>query len=149
MADREELKSMIDQLPEASLEMVRTLMEHHIHPPPPRPPEVEALQQRGQEYRRRVEQQFRETMKPGTMGGFGGGGFSGMHEGTPFGRNSFHYWDGDALVQQTLQSFDSQEIEIMQRLSFTADGTEVLCIVELSSGGRTERHEGRFPRTTR
>lgn len=149
MADREELKLMIDQLPDASLETVRTLMDHHIHPPPPHPPEFEALQRRAQEYRKRVEQQFHETRKPGTISGFGGGGMSGMHEGTPFGRNSFHYWDGDALVQQTLQSFDTQDIEIMQRFSFTADGAEVLCIVELSSGGRTVRHEERFPRTKR
>lgn len=31
-----------------------------------------------------------------------------MHEGTPFGRHSFVYWDDKALVHQTLQSFDGQ-----------------------------------------
>ena len=153
MADREQLKSLIDQLPDASLEMVRTMMNLHIHPPPPPPPEVEQMLRRGQEYRKRVEQQFNETLKPGTLGGRGSGGgggrFSGVHEGMPYAYNSFHYWDGNALVRQTLQSFDTQDIEIMQRFSFTADGTEFECVVELSSGGRTVRHEERFPRTKR
>jgi hypothetical protein len=147
MADREELKSLIDRLPEASLDMVRTMMQFHINPPPPPPPEVERLRRRGQEYRRAVEQRFRETLKPGTIAGFGGGGHSGIHEGTAFGHNSFDYWDGKALVRQTLQSYDTQDIEIMETFSYTTDGAELLCNIELSSGGRTVKHEETFPRT--
>ena len=69
----------------------------------------------------------------------------GEREGTPFGRSSFHYWDGKALVQQTLQSFDSHEVELMERFSMSEDGTKLVCSVELSSGGRTVRHDEEFP----
>jgi hypothetical protein len=65
------------------------------------------------------EQRFRETRKPGTIGAMGGGGSMGMHEGTPFGRQGFSYWDEKALVHQTVQSFDGQELEIMERLSIS------------------------------
>jgi hypothetical protein len=146
MASRDELKALIDQLPENCLEMVRQMIEHEIHPPAPRP-EIERMQQRSRNYRRLVEQRFRETRKPGTIGTMGGTGFSSMHEGVPFGRQGFHYWDDKALVHQSLQSFDGQEIEVMERLSFSPDRTKLLCVVELSSGGLMVRHEEEFPTT--
>src|ERR1035441_2933917 len=103
---------------ESRLEVVRAMLDHHVHPPPPRP-EIERMQRRSQDYKNRVEQRFRETRKPGTIGGMAGGGSVGMHEGTPFGRQSFSYWDDKALVHQTLQLFDGQELEIMERLSLS------------------------------
>ena len=106
------------------------------------------MRQRGDEYRKVVEQRFRETRKPGTVGGgggFGGGGFYGMHEGTPYGRHSFGYWDEKALVEQALQSFDCQDIEIMERFSLSPDRTKLLCRLELSSGGYAVQHSDEFP----
>lgn len=103
MASREELKVLIDQLPEARLESVRMMLEHQVHPRPPRP-ELDRIRRRGEEYRRLVEQRFRETGRPGTVSGFGGAGFGDVHDGVPFGSHSSHYWDGYALVNQTLQS---------------------------------------------
>lgn len=144
MATREELKALIDQLPEPRLEAVRKMLEHHVHPPTPRP-EIEQMQRRSQEYKERVEQRFRETRRPGTIGGMGGGGSMGMHEGTPFGRQGFSYWDEKALVHQTLQSFDGQELEIMERLSISPDRTKLSCVLELSSGGRTVNYTEEFP----
>jgi hypothetical protein len=64
----------------------------------------------------------------------------GTHEGTPFGRQSFSYWDEKALVHQTLQSFDGQELEIMERLSISPQRTKLSCVLELSSGGLTVNH---------
>jgi len=43
MATREELKVLIDQLPEPRLEAVRKMLEHHVHPPPSRP-EIKQMQ---------------------------------------------------------------------------------------------------------
>ena len=143
MASREELKALIDQLPESGLELVRLMLEHHVHPPPPNPA-IERMQQRSRNYKRLVEERFRETGKPGTIGGMAGGGSMGIHEGVPFGRQGFHYWDNKVLVHQSLQSFDGQEIEVMERLSFSPDRTKLSCVVELSSGGRTVRHEEEF-----
>jgi DNA-binding transcriptional MerR regulator len=141
---RDELKALIDQLPELRLEIVRSMLEHHVHPPQPRP-EIEQMQQRSQEYKERVEQRFRETRKPGTIGGMAGGGSIGMHHGTPFGRQGFSYWDEKALVHQTLQSFDGQELEIMERLSLSPDRTKLSCVLELSSGGRIVNFTEEFP----
>lgn len=144
MATRDDLKALIDQLPDSRLEGVRNILEHNVHPPPPRP-EIEQMQRRSQDYKRRVEQRFRETRKSGTIGGMGGGGSMGIHEGTPFGRQHFSYWDEKALVHQTLQSFDGQELEIMERLSISPERTKLSCVLELSSGGRTVNYTEEFP----
>jgi hypothetical protein len=146
MATRKELKALIDELPEPRLEAVLKMLEYHVHPPPPRP-EIEQMQRRSREYKGRVEQRFRETRKPGTIGGMGGGGSMGVHEGTPFGREGFSYWDEKALVHQTLQSFDGQELEIMERLSISPDRAKLSCVLELSSGGRTVNYTEEFPIT--
>jgi hypothetical protein len=71
----------------------------------------------------------------------------GIHAGTPFGRQSFSYWDEKALVQQTLQSLDGQELEIMERLSISPDRTTLSWALELSSGGRTVNYTEEFPIT--
>jgi hypothetical protein len=142
MATREQLKALIDELPEPRLEAVLKMLEHHVHPPPPRP-EIEQMQRRSWEYQGQVEQRFRETRKPGTIGAMGGG----VREGTPFVRQGFSYWDEKALVHQTLQSFDGQELEIMERLSISPDRTKLSCVLELSSGGRTANYTEEFPIT--
>ena len=67
-----------------------------------------------------------------------------MHNSVPIGSHGFHYWDGDALVNQTLQSFSGRQIEIMQGLSISSDRTKLNCIVVLSSGRHTIRHEDEF-----
>lgn len=122
------------------------MLEHNIHPPAPRP-EIEQMQRRSLEYKERVEQRFRETRKSGTIGGMGGGGIMGIHEGAPYGRHGFSYWDEKALVHQSLQLFDSQELEIMERLSISPDRTKLSCVIEVSSGGRTVNFTEEFPIT--
>jgi hypothetical protein len=144
MATREELKALIDQLPEPRWEMVRRMLEHHVHPPQPKP-EIERMLQRSEDYREQVLQRFRQTRKPGTGGGGSGSGFFDEHEGVPFGRQGFHYWDNKALVYQSLQNFDGQEIEIMERVSLSPDRTTLVCSLEIASGGQTVRHEDAFP----
>ena len=63
MATREELKALIDQLPESRVESVRKLLEHNVNPPRP-DPEMERMHRRSQEYRRLVEERFRQIQKP-------------------------------------------------------------------------------------
>jgi hypothetical protein len=122
------------------------MLKHHIHPPPPHP-EIERMQQRSRAYKDHVEQRFRETRKPGTIVGMGGGAHSGEHEGVSFGRQEFHYWDEKALVHQSLQNFDGQEIELMERVSFSSDRTKLQCFLEIASGGRTVNYTEEFPIT--
>jgi hypothetical protein len=147
MPSRDELHALLDQVPEPRLEAVRMMLEHNIraHPPRQSPPGIERMRQRSQDYKSRVEQLFRETRKPGTLGTMGGGGFTSMHEDVPFGQYGFRYWDDKALINQTLHSFDGQELEIMERLSISPDRRQLFCVLELSSGGRTVRHKEEFP----
>lgn len=144
MVTRDELKALVEQVPDSSLERIRVMLDYHLHPPAPRP-EIERMQRRSQLYRKQVLQRYRETRRPGTCGTGGGSGFVGEHEGVPFGRQGFHYWDDKALVHQSLQQFNRQEIEIMERLSYSPDGASLICTLELTSGGRTVRHEDAFP----
>ena len=137
MPTRDELKLLIDQLPEGPLEPVMQMLQHHVNPPVPNP-KVIRMQTDGQEYKKLVMRRFHETRKPGTISTGGGGGFAGMHEGTPFGRHSFVYWDEKALVHQTLQSFDGQSVELMNRLAFSEDKAKLSFSLEVSSGGGTK-----------
>jgi hypothetical protein len=73
MSTREELKALIDQLPESRIASVKKLLEHSVNPRRPEP-EIERMHQRSQEYRRLVEQRFRQTQKPGTLGAMQVGG---------------------------------------------------------------------------
>jgi muconolactone delta-isomerase len=86
MSSRDNLKALIDQLPETRLEAVRRMLEHHINPLAQHP-QVERMQRQSQEYRRQVLQQFRDTGKPGTISTGGGTAGFGTHKGTPFGRH--------------------------------------------------------------
>ena len=144
MISREELKQLIDELPEPTLEAVKYMLQHHISPPPPNP-EHERMHQRTLQFRAKVEERFRETRKPGTIGGMGGGGYSGTHNGHLSSRQAFHYWDQDALVEQSLHSLDGCEIEIMQRFEISSDETTLSFVTELWSGGHIVRHEDMFP----
>jgi hypothetical protein len=144
MTTREELKALIDQLPESRVESVRRLLEHNVNPRRP-DPEMERMHRRSQEYRRLVEERFRETRKPGTIGATNVGGVRFMHEGAGYADQSFDYWDGKARVIQTLNLFDGCEIEVMQRLSISEDRKKLSYVIELSSGGRTVNHTEEFP----
>jgi hypothetical protein len=144
MTSRDDLKSLIDRVPEDRLDAVLGMLDFQINPPQP-DPEIERMRQRTEQYRKAVEQRFRETRKPGTIGGGGGGGgILGVHEGVPYGRHSFSYWDEGALVEQILQSFDGQHIEIMERFSISPDRKKLFCRLELSSGGHTVQHSDEF-----
>jgi len=144
MPTREELKALIDQMPESRLDAVRSMLEHHLHPPTPLPG-TEQIRDRSHRYKQQVMKKFEETRRPGTLGGLGGTSSLGNHAGVPFGRQCFQYWEDKALVFQTLQSFDGQEVEIMERLAFSPDRTTLVLNLELSSGGHTVQHEDGFP----
>ena len=130
MPTRNGWKALIDQHPESRLDPVGATLDMH---------------RRSHIYKKMVEQRLLETGRPGTLRSMGGTGFSSVHEGVPFGRHGFHYWDEKALVHQSLQSFDGQQIEVMERLSFSPDRTTLICAIDISSSGRSVRHEDGFP----
>jgi hypothetical protein len=144
MAIRDELHSLLDELPEDKLQAARPFLAGLLRPRTPTP-EAERAQQLTQQYKKMVEQRFRETRKPGTISTLFGGGSVFPREGKEYSNHAFHYWDDNALVHQLLRVFEGQELEIMERISRSEDGASLVYEQELSSGGLTKRHEERFP----
>ena len=150
MSSREELHRLIDQLPDEKLDQVEMMLSSTLNPRP-KHPEMEEMHKRAREYRTRVEEQFRRTRKPGTIsgmgGGAGGGGFSSVDkDGGAFSSHSFHYWDDKAIIYQTMRYFSGQQLEQMERLAVSEDGTQLLYEQEITSGGRTARRQEAFPK---
>lgn len=147
MSARDDVHRIVDQLPDEKLEQVQMMLSAVLNPRPT-PPQVAEMRERGQEWRRRVEERFRETRKPGTISGMGGGGgFSFDTERGSFGNHSFQYWDDKALVYQSLRFFYGQQVEQMERLAISENGSQLLYEQEIASGGRTLRREEAFPFT--
>jgi hypothetical protein len=144
MAIRDELHSLVDQLPEDQLRNARPFLAG-LPRPRASSPEIERARQLTQEYKTMVERRFRETRKPGTISTLIGGGNVFPREGKAYGNHAFHYWDDKALVHQTLRVFEGQELEAMERISLSDDHTMLIYEQELSSGGLTKKHEERFP----
>jgi hypothetical protein len=122
MTSRDELKALLDQLPEPSLDIVKSTVRHLI-------------------MQKVAEERFRG--KQGSE--MGSGGWTGVHNGVHFGGQSFRHFDNGALVERTLQFFDGHEIGRKERLSLSTDRTKLLCTLTLSCGGQTLRHEDEFP----
>lgn len=144
MANRDELHSLVDQLPEDQLQNARPFLTGLLRPRAPSP-EIEQARQLTHRYKKMVEQRFRETRKPGTISTLVGGGSVFPREGKANANHAFHYWDNKALVHQSLRVFEGQELESMERISMSDDCTTLLYEQELSSGGLTKKHEERFP----
>jgi hypothetical protein len=73
MAIRDELHSLVDQLPEDQLQNARPFLAGLLRPRTPSP-EIEQARQLTQQYKKMVERRFRETRKPGTISALVGGG---------------------------------------------------------------------------
>jgi hypothetical protein len=148
MSTRDDVHRLVDQLPDEKLVEHVQMMLSALLNPRPTPPQVAEMRARGQEWRKRVEEPFRQTRKPGTISGMGGGGGFGFDtERGSFGSHSFHYWDDKALVYQTMRYSSGQQVEQMERLAISEDGTQLLYEQEIASGGRTVRREEAFPFT--
>lgn len=144
MSIRDEVRSLLDELPEGKLRTVRAFLDGQLRPRPVRAEHLQVRDQ-AQKFRMLVEQRFQETRKPGTISAMTGGGSLFPRDGETYGRNSFHYWDDKALVHQTLQFFAGQELEIMERFSRSDDGAKLVYEQETHSGGRTLRNRIEFP----
>jgi hypothetical protein len=122
----------------------RKLLAGLLRPRTPSP-EIEHARQLTHQYKTMVEQRFRETRRPGTISTLVGGGSVFPREGKEYSNHAFHYWDDKALVHQTLRVFEGQELEVMERISLSAERGTLVHEQEISSGGLTKRHDERFP----
>jgi len=157
MPARDELKALIDQIPEEQLDRTAKFLQRCLTPLPPPPPpplhpwirpaphELGVITRRGEAYKKEVMRRFEESGKTAvisnTVLSFQ---FAGSHEQVRHVTQSFQHWDEDALVNQELHYFDGREIEIMVRFSVSEDKS-LCCAIEVSSGGKTVRHSDEFP----
>jgi hypothetical protein len=144
MAIRDELHSLLDQLPDDKLQAARPFLVGLLKSRETSP-EIEQARQRTHEFKKMVERRFRETRKPGTISSLFGGGHIFPRQGKGFSNHAFHYWDHEALVYQSLNVFDGHELEAVERISLSGDGRTLLYEQELCCGGLTKKHENRFP----
>jgi hypothetical protein len=127
MSLRDELKALLDQLPEPYLPSVESVVQH-------------LLMQNVAEDQLQV---------PTETGDLGGRDWSGVYHGVRFGGETFRQFDNGAIVERTLQFVGDHQLETVQRISFSSDGTKLLCSFTVSSGGQKYRHEDEFPTSPR
>ena len=116
MATRDDLKALIDRLPnpawnmsEPCLSTISILV---------RRPRRSAVHRRFEDYKMLVERRFRETRKPGTIGGMTGGGSAGMHG---------HSFRADCLSLLGRQGFGAPDSAIARWPRNRIDGAVLGC----------------------
>ena len=124
MISRDELKALLDQLPESGFDMVEStirflLMQHTAE--------------------RRFHVDGGGDVPPGHSA------WSIESNGLRAASHSIQQINDSALLVQTLYSFDQHDMEITERISLTPDRTRLRCQLTLASGGVTSLHDDEFP----
>lgn len=122
MSSRNEVKSLIDQLPDASLEVVESTIRHLLT-------------------KHEAEHRFQITGEEAQ----GYSGWEHVHNGFRVGSQMFHRVEGNELIVQTLYTFLGSNVEMAERLSLTSDKAKLQCRLMLKSGDVTLRHVDEFP----
>jgi len=143
MATREELRQLVESLPEGAIDAAhQTLTRLQIWPPPPPPGRDEALE-RFRQNRERAHERMMARMNPGEAR-VGGGTFSSA-PGKKRGRQSFGYHDGGDEVHETNVFYDGFEFTVIERIRRDeAAGTVLFAIEVTGPDATTARHEHRY-----
>jgi hypothetical protein len=123
--DKADLHRLIDTLPEGSLEHAQRVLEHLQVAPPQMSPEMQRMREIGREN----FEKMKRSMKPGTMGGAGGGGS--FNPTTGYGHSGHTRWEDNTAVHETHPFFQGHEIAVTERIRFTDDGTAILYVHEV------------------
>jgi hypothetical protein len=124
MISRDELKALLDQLPESGFDTVESTIRFLL-------------------MQRMAEMRFRVAESPDAPPGRSA--WSGESNGVCAAGYSFQQIGDGALLVQTLYSFDRHDIEITERISLGPDRTRLRCQLTLTSGGVTSLHDDEFP----
>ena len=145
MPTREELRHLIDSLPDEAIPAAHMALAHFQTWPPPIPPEVEA---RAEAMERRIQERTeRLRAEHPHSGGVGSGsiGFSTEPGSHVRGRHSFSYNDGEDDVHESNIVHDGSEFTLIERIRLDHAGRTVSFILELTGpDGSTARHEHRY-----
>lgn len=149
MATRGELKTLVDQMPEESLDLVQANLQSILNPPAPNPM-VEKIIQRSEELRNQLPERLKRLQAgnpPNSILGFyGGGGFgSGPPPKRGNGEQSYSWQEGRASVKHRLVLHEDHEIDFVERLELTGDEKTLIYEQEIYSEGRTLRRREEFP----
>ena len=146
MVSRDELKILIDRLPEEKIGLVRNNLEYILHPPVL--PTVEMMMRRTDD----LESELPERLKilragnsPESIRGFGGGGFGSGPE--PLRRNveySMSWQEGRARVKHTVLLHEGHEVDFVERVQLTDDERTLIYGQEIYFGGRCVNRKEEF-----
>jgi len=152
MAPRDELKSLIDQIPEDKLKSVRMNLESILHPRPSNPV-IEKMERRSEEIRKQLPERLKQLQagnRPGMSFGFiGGDSFAAgpaPHKGSG---ECAHTWrEGRAHVKHKLLFHEDREIDIVERLEITEDERTLVYEQEIFVEGRSVKRREEFTLTS-
>lgn len=149
MASRDELKTLIDQMPEEKLDWVRMNLESILHPPDPNPM-VEKVMRRSREFATQLPERLKQLQAgntPARPGGFSGGGGFGWgpapHKGN--GEHAYSWQEGRAHVQHRFLLHEDHEMDFVERLQLTEDEKTLVYEQEIDAEGRSIRRKEEFP----
>jgi hypothetical protein len=142
MDDRSKLHEMIDQLPEEKLRNAEAWLNGVLHPDPRLLAIVSERRQAQEAFMQRV----RDTSS-GNGFGVGGGAFGIGLGGKRNGTMSSSRLEGDTTVKYTMHTFQSQEIETIERFRVDNDSHEIVITRNVTSNGKKHQDEMRFAYT--
>lgn len=153
MASRDELKLLIDQMPEEKLDLVRGNLESILHPPA-RNPKVEEIMRRSAEFQGQLPDRLKKLQAgnpPGSIAGFFGGGAFGS--GPPpmkgNGQHSYSWQEGKAIVTHTMRLHEDVEVDLVERLQLTEDDKTLVYEQEIYAEGLAVMRREEFPVVSR
>lgn len=152
MATREELKDLIDQLPEEKLDLAGLSLKSILHPAVPNP-RVEQFKQRSEEFQKQLPERLKRLQAAGDASVVRGAGMVGGTWGLgperrqAYGQYSYSWQEERAHVTHKLIMHAGHEIDIVERLEMTVDERFLLYEQELYSGGRVVKRKEEFPAT--
>src|SRR5215813_11822618 len=114
MPTREELHKLVDSLPEGAFDAAHRALSNLQAWPPPALPDMETMRKRQEQHREEVRNRMLAQQRPGTVGGFGGGG--GYSPKTGSGSHGMHHWEGDTLIVQTYRQHLGHELMVTERI---------------------------------
>jgi hypothetical protein len=149
MMTRDELKTLIDQMPEEELDLVRVNLERIMHPPASNPL-VEKMMRRSEELRSQLPERLKQLQAgnpPESIRGFYGGGSlgSGPHPSRGYGEHAFSWQEGRAHVRHRLLLHEDHEMDFVERLQLTEDEKMLVYEQEIYAEGRFVKRREEFP----
>ena len=146
MPTREELRRLIESLPDEAIPAAHMALTQLQTWPPPIPPELESRME-AMERRTRKRAEMLRSEHPHSFGGGGGTATFSTDPGSHVrSRESFTYSDGNDDVQESMIVHDGAEFTLIERIRHDATAGEVSFVIELTGpDGTAARHEHRYP----